>query len=136
MHPDQRTAHLLATAHRRPVARIREGMVARVAGVTACIDVSDGLVADVSHVADASAVGLDLVVGAPVVAEGATRYEAVGGGEDYELVVATSDPDALVAAFEEAGLRLPLAIGRCTDAGAGRWLDGGPLPVAGWRHRF
>ena len=134
--PDHGSPHPLATAHRRPVARIREGMVARAAGVTACIDVSDGLLADVNHVADASAVGLDLVVGAPVVAEGATRHEAVGGGEDYELVVATSDPHGLAAAFEEAGLRLPLAIGRCTDAGAGRWLDGGPLPAGGWRHRF
>ena len=53
----------LASAHRRPVARIREGVVARAAGATACIDVSDGLLADVTHLADASGVGLDLVVG-------------------------------------------------------------------------
>jgi thiamine-monophosphate kinase len=133
---DTGTLHPLAVAHRRPMARIREGMVARAAGATACIDVSDGLVADVNHVADASVVGLDLVVGAPVVAEGATRYEALVGGEDYELVIATADPDTLVAAFEGAGLRPPLAIGRCTDVGSGRLLDGGALPAGGWRHRF
>ncbi len=133
---DTGTPYLLATAHRRPMARIREGMVARAAGATACIDVSDGLMADVTHLADASGVGLHLVVGAPVVAEGATRHEALDGGEDYELIVATPDPDALKVAFDEAGLRMPLAIGRCTDAGAGRLLDEEPLPAGGWRHRF
>jgi thiamine-monophosphate kinase len=131
-----RTPRPLAAAHRRPVARIREGVVARATGSTACIDVSDGLVADVIHLADASGVGVDLALGVPLVAEGATRSEALGGGEDYELVIATADPDALATAFEEAGLRPPLAIGRCTDAGAGRSLDGGPLPAGGWRHRF
>jgi thiamine-monophosphate kinase len=126
----------LASSHRRPIARIREGVVARAAGATACIDVSDGLVADVTHVADASGVGVDLEVGAIVVAGGATRDEALGGGEDYELVVATSDPDGLFTAFEQAGLRRPLAIGSCVEASEGRSLDGGPLPTGGWRHRF
>ena len=130
------TRHSLETAHRRPLARIREGVVARAAGATACIDVSDGVVADVTHLALASAVGLELVVGGTLVAEGATRQEALSGGEDYELIVATADPDALAAAFEAAGLRSPLAIGRCTEAGAGLLLDGEALPVDGWRHRF
>jgi thiamine monophosphate kinase len=71
-----------------------------------------------------------------MVAEGATRDEALGGGEDYELVVATPDPDGLRAAFSRAGLRAPLAIGRCTERSAGRVLDGEPLPPGGWRHRF
>ncbi|HEY4928395.1 MAG TPA: thiamine-phosphate kinase [Acidimicrobiales bacterium] len=126
----------LASAHRRPVARISEGVVARAAGAAACIDVSDGLVADISHLADASGVGLDLEVGDVVVADGATRDEALGGGEDYELVVATSDPDGLFTAFERAGLRRPLAIGSCVDVSEGRSLDGGPLPSGGWRHQF
>ena len=54
----------------------------------AMIDVSDGLLADLGHVADASGVGfrLDRVPVSP----GATIEEALGGGEDYELVVATS----------------------------------------------
>ena len=133
---ERRNPHPLATAHRRPVARIHEGVVARAAGVTACIDVSDGLVADVTHLADDSGVGLDLVVGGSIVAEGATRPEALGGGEDYELIIATSDPDALMAAFEVAGLRSPLAIGRCTTAGARLLLDGEALPPGGWRHQF
>ena len=120
-----------ASAHRRPVARIREGVAARSAGAAACIDVSDGLVADVSHLAEASQVGLDLVVGAGLVAAGATRDEALGGGEDYELVIATPDPEALFAAFARAGLRVPLAIGTCVERSGGQRLDGGDLPSGG-----
>jgi thiamine-monophosphate kinase len=126
----------LAAAHRRPVARLREGRVARAAGATACVDVSDGLAADATHLAVASGVGLDLVVGPEAVAPGATRAEALGGGEDYELLLATGDPDGLVAAFRRAGLGPPLPVGVCTAPSDGLVLDGGPLPPAGWRHRF
>ncbi len=126
----------LAAAHRRPVARLREGWVARLAGATAAIDVSDGLTADVAHLATASAVGLDLVVGEGVMAVGATRDEALSGGEDYELVLATPDPDRLREAFSAQALRAPLDLGRCTDR-PGVWLlDGEPLTDSGWRHRF
>ena len=126
----------LATAHRRPVARLREGWVAREAGATAAIDVSDGLAADVGHLAEASGVGVELEVGPDLVAEGATRDEALSGGEDYELVLATPDPDRLRSAFRAEGLRAPLDVGWCTDRPGHRMLDGAPLPAAGWRHRF
>jgi thiamine-monophosphate kinase len=121
-------------AHRRPVARIEEGEVARLAGVTATVDVSDGLVAEVRLLAGASGVGVELD-GVPAAAA-ATRAEALGGGEEYELVVATPDPDGLVRAFAAAGLRAPLRLGRCTDDTGRLTLDGAPLPAAGWRHRF
>ena len=124
------------SAHRRPVARIQEGVTARAAGASACIDVSDGLTADIGHLADQSGVGLDLVVDDAAVADGATRDEALHGGEDYELVIATPDPDGLRAAFARAGLRAPLAIGRCAEEATGRSLDGEPLATGGWRHRF
>ncbi len=69
-------------------------------------------------------------------ASGATEEEALGGGEDYELLVAASDPGRLVAAFSAAGLAEPLAIGRCTDE-PDRWLlRDGPLGSSGWSHRF
>jgi thiamine-monophosphate kinase len=124
----------LARAHRRPVARLAEGHAARLAGATAAIDISDGLAADVRHLADASRVGiaLDLVPVAP----GASDDEALGGGEDYELVVATGDPDGLVRAFEAGGLRKPIAIGVCTTDPEERMLAGSDLPDIGWRHVF
>jgi thiamine-monophosphate kinase len=126
----------LAAAHRRPVARLEEGAVARRAGVRAAIDVSDGLAADVVHLARSSGVGLELRLPAEAVAAGAEPTEAVSGGEDYELVLATPDPDRLRGEFHIAGLRAPIDIGVCTDH-VGEWLlDGQPLPVTGWRHRF
>ena len=64
-------------AHRRPRARLVEGETARRAGATAMIDVSDGLLADLGHVADASGVGfaLDRVPVFP----GATIEDALRG---------------------------------------------------------
>ncbi|HEX4245218.1 MAG TPA: thiamine-phosphate kinase, partial [Acidimicrobiales bacterium] len=116
---------ILAQAHRRPVARLAEGELARLAGATAAIDVSDGLAADVRHLADASGVGIAL--DHVPVAMGATDDEAVGGGEDYELIVATGDPDGLITAFESGGLRVPIAVGRCTVDPEERTLRGSDL---------
>jgi len=98
--------------------------------------VSDGLSADVVHLARASGVGLDLGLGPDAVADGADRAEALSGGEDYELVLATPDPDRLRAAFRSSGLRDPIEIGTCTGR-EGEWLlEGRPLGPGGWRHRF
>jgi thiamine-monophosphate kinase len=124
----------LVRAHRRPVARLDEGEAARLAGAGAAIDVSDGLATDARHLARASGVGLALA-GLPV-ADGATGDEALQGGEDYELVIATGDPDRLIRAFERAGLRAPLPIGSCAADPAVLTLDGRPLPAGGWEHRF
>jgi thiamine-monophosphate kinase len=118
----------------RPRARIAEGEVARRAGATAAIDVSDGLAADVGHVGGASGVGIAL--DEVPVEPGATLEDALYGGEDYELVLATSDPSNLVAAFEAAGLAAPLPIGRCTERSGERTLGGEPLEPGGWRHSF
>jgi thiamine-monophosphate kinase len=119
-------------AHRRPWARLAEGETARGAGATAMIDVSDGLLADLGHVADASGVGYRLEE-VPV-APGATIDEALGGGEDYELVVATPDPVGLRSAFVDAGLRAPVVIGSCTADPAERTLAGTATTALGWEH--
>lgn len=124
----------LADRYRRPRARLAEGATARRAGASAMIDVSDGFAADVVHLAEASDVGLRLEE--PPTADGATPAEALGGGDDYELILATADPDGLVAAFAAAGLGPPLAVGWCVEAAAGRWIGDRPLEPVGWRHRF
>ena len=100
----------------RPRARVDYGERARIAGATAMIDISDGLVADLNHVAEASGVGyiLDDVPIAP----GATREQALNGGEDFELL------------FTGADLDLGVRIGVCTDDPSQR------MESAGWEHDF
>jgi thiamine-monophosphate kinase len=126
----------LAQAYRRPVARIREGGLARLGGAHAMIDVSDGLALDLHRMADASGVGfrLDEVPVAP----GATEDEALGGGEDYELLIAMSegDADALIDTFERDGLRLPARVGTVTSDIARRLLGDSALERMGWQHRL
>jgi thiamine-monophosphate kinase len=129
----------LALAHRRPRARLDEGTAARVAGASAMIDVSDGLAADLRHLADGSGVGV--IVDRVPVAIGVTRVSdepealALGGGEDYELLFTAADPERVEATFGERGLGTPLRIGRCTADATERRLRDGELPVLGWEHR-
>ena len=123
----------LVAAHRRPEARLAEGREARRAGASAAMDISDGLGVDLDRLARASGVGVRLW-DVPV-RPGATLEEALGGGEDYELVLASPDPDRLVAAFAAAGLRPPLVVGECTADPGERTLAGRPLARSGWEHR-
>ncbi len=129
----------LALAHRRPRARLDEGTAARVAGATAMIDVSDGLAADLRHLADASGVGV--VLDRVPVSIGVNRVcddpeaMALGGGEDYELLFTAPDPDLIESTFAARGLGTPVRIGRCTDDPAERRLRDAALPVVGWVHR-
>ena len=124
----------LIEAHRRPRARLAEGEAARLAGVSAMIDVSDGLAADLGHLVEDSGVGyqLDRVPVAP----GATVEEALGGGEDYELVFAAADAEKVTAAFARAGLAPPLAIGMCTADRTQREWAGVTVATTGWEHRW
>ena len=125
----------LAEAHRRPVARLREGELAREGGAHAMIDVSDGLALDLHRLADASGMGfrLDTVP----VADGATEDEALGGGEDYELLIAIGpdDADALGDRCVAEGLRRPIESGTVVEDASVRTLNGRPLERMGWQHR-
>jgi thiamine-monophosphate kinase len=88
---------LLVECQVRPQPQLAAAPVLARAGVTAMIDVSDGLAADLDHVATASGVGIRLEAGEiPIVpgvgevaaALGADPLEfAVSGGEDYVLAL-------------------------------------------------
>jgi thiamine-monophosphate kinase len=119
-------------AHRRPPPRIEEGWTARLAGARALMDVSDGLALDLHRLADASGVGFELR--AVPVFPGASEEQALGGGEDYELIMATPDPEGLLEAFAAASLAPPIPIGEVThDPGHRRWR-GAPLGRLGFTH--
>ena len=81
----------------RPQPRVMEGPLIAASGASAMIDVSDGFLADLAHLLDASGVGCEVDLGAlPVdpdvasVAETSVGFDplaaALAGGEDFELL--------------------------------------------------
>lgn len=119
--------------------------------VSAMIDISDGLVADLGHIADRSGVGFELradrLPAAPGLAQAAAALERdplscmLGGGEEYELLFAVAADRC--AAFEADLLpaldRPAVRIGTIVEAGEGRHIidaEGGTVepPVAGFDH--
>ena len=142
----------LVAAHRRPAPPYEAGPEAALLGATAMIDVSDGLLADLGHVADASGAAINvessrLALGDPL-AEAAARVSAAGpsssrtgaaqssasvaldwaltGGEDHSLVAAFPPSAALPPRWRVIGT---------VQAGRGVTVDGiayeGPT---GWEH--
>jgi thiamine-monophosphate kinase len=125
----------LRQRHLVPQPPYRQGRVAADAGAQAMIDVSDGLVGDLRHVAEASGVAVDLSTEALGVDRellaGAADTVGVdpwswvlGGGEDHALVAAFAGP-------VPAGWRV---IGRILDGPADVLVDGAPWRgYAGWQ---
>ena len=79
------------------------------------MDVSDGLAIDLSRLCEASGTGARLEIARLPIHPAATRAEAIGGGEDYELLATLPDAHAV----EEAGSELREAFGvSLSDIGA------------------
>jgi thiamine-monophosphate kinase len=98
------------------------------------MDLSDGLALDLHRLAAASQVGF--VLDEVPVAHGATEEEAISGGEDYELLMATNDAARLRMMFIDRGLRPPISIGRVVEDRAVRTLGGDELAPRGYQHRL
>ena len=100
-----------------PVARLAEARLLTDAGATAGIDISDGLAADLAHLARASGLSAEIEVARVPCVSGVAPAEALASGEEYELIVtmpAAAKPDS--AAFQ-ARFGIPLtAIGVMGDA--------------------
>jgi thiamine-monophosphate kinase len=114
-HNDIRQFEMLRRRHLVPEPPYGQGRAAADAGATAMTDVSDGLIADLGHIATASGVGIDLsrralssdsdAVADAAAAAGADAWEWVlGGGEDHALVA--TFPAALPAGWRAIGLVL------------------------------
>ena len=108
--------------YRRPVPRIEFGLSIR-AIATSCIDITDGLSLDLHRLCEASGVGAE--VDCVPVRKGATLEQALGAGEDYELL--WTMPDG--AAAPKGSIR----IGRITRDD-GIFLQGQPLEARGYDH--
>ena len=115
----------LSRRYFRPQARIPQG--AQLLGhAHSAIDLSDGLLQDLSHIGERSGVGFELESGAIPVAEGATLDQALSGGDDYEL--------CFTLAGSAPALGMPVhRIGRVVAA-PGLRLNGVVRNPAGYQH--
>jgi len=127
--------------HLRPFARVGEGGVLARHGATAMIDISDGLALDLSRLLRASGVAARLELGSVPVDSLATLEDALGGGEDYELLATLPGPDAVEAAAVELSgtFGVPLSeIGVVVEGDAVVAIDSDgserPLEPTGWDH--
>jgi thiamine-monophosphate kinase len=102
-HNDIHEFHELRQRHLAPEPPYGQGRVAADAGATAMTDVSDGLLGDLGHIAQASGVGVDLstealradhdAVSGAAAAAGVDPWACVlGGGEDHALAATFPGP--------------------------------------------
>lgn len=130
----------------RPTPRVAQGLVLR-GRVRSCIDVSDGLLADLGHICVASGVGGEIDVDALptsiALSSGFDRDERrvlqLSGGDDYELCFTASEEVAteLLGDLARSGCAAT-RIGRITDGSGVRVVDAAGNAVGvvrrGWEH--
>jgi thiamine-monophosphate kinase len=128
----------------RPTPRVRTGLALR-GHASACIDVSDGLLADLGHLCAASGVGAEIAPDAlplssalrGVFGSAAARELALSGGDDYELcftvpIHAVGAMQAALAGVDGRATR----IGTIVEGQGVRALGDKPLATTrgGWDH--
>jgi thiamine-monophosphate kinase len=112
-------------AHKVPHPPYAAGPQAAGAGATSMTDISDGLLADLGHVAEASGVAIDLDSSAFAIPEAVATVGEALGRKALDFVLTGGDSYALVATFSSE-TNLPsgwTAVGRVLD-GAGVTVDG------------
>lgn len=145
---DSRDAEYLKNMHFRPRPRVRTGKALADNGLECGIDVSDGLMADLAHICDASGVGADVETHkVPAPDELKREYPedwldlALSGGEDYELIIV--GPGEAFQRLDETVASELHVIGRIMERPTetqrpviAKAADGTPVSVAtyGWDH--
>jgi thiamine-monophosphate kinase len=131
-----RSPKVLVEAYRRPAVPYWAGPAGAALGATAMIDVSDGLLADVAHIAEASNVGVDIRSDAFEITQPMRDASTALGVDPYTWILSGGDDHPILATFPP-GTDLPdqwLVVGRVLD-GAGVTVDGRMhLGPAGWDH--
>jgi thiamine-monophosphate kinase len=135
-----RSPRAVVEAQRVPQVPYGQGATAARAGATAMIDVSDGLLADLGHVARASGVGIELSTAALEVGEPLQAVSAATGTDPHRLVLTGGEDHALAASFSSAD-RVPpgwRVLGTVTEPGPDGpavLVDGAPYEgAAGYDH--
>jgi thiamine-monophosphate kinase len=131
-----RSPKLLVEAYRRPEVPYAAGPAAGRLGATAMIDVSDGLLADLGHIAAASGVGIDLRKEAFTVPAQMRDAAAALGVDPYTWILTGGEDHALAATFPpDTALPESWTVVGEVAAGTGVTVDGrryaGPH---GWDH--
>lgn len=135
-----RSPRAVVDAQRVPQVPYGQGAVAARAGASAMIDVSDGLLADLGHVAAASGVGIDVHRDALEIPEVLQSVAAATGTDPYALVLTGGEDHALAATFGSAAAVPPgwRVLGTVTQApadGPAVVVDGAPYEgPAGFDH--
>ncbi|GGO87674.1 thiamine-monophosphate kinase [Nocardioides phosphati] len=135
-----RSPRVLVEAYRRAEPPYAAGPVAADAGATAMIDVSDGLVADARHVADASGVVLDIRTDAFEIPEPLHAVGSALNADPMQFILGGGDDHPLLASFPSAaevpeGWTVIGSVREVDDDGPRVLVDGAPYAgPAGWTH--
>ncbi|UYM05698.1 thiamine-phosphate kinase [Solicola gregarius] len=132
-----RSPRVVVEAHRRPEPPYDAGPQAATAGATSMIDVSDGLIADLGHVAESSGVAIDIASEAFEVAEPLVSVGAAIGVDPRSFMLTGGDDHPLAATFP-ADAELPegwTAIGEVRE-GSGVTVDGEEYEAAAGHEHF
>ncbi|NEA35258.1 thiamine-phosphate kinase [Streptomyces sp. SID13031] len=97
-----RSPRSVVEAHRRPAPPYAEGIRAAQAGASSMCDVSDGLIADLTHIAVASEVLIDIRSAALTIAEPLQAVASATGADALAFVLTGGEDHALVGTFEPA----------------------------------
>lgn len=121
-----RSPRVLVEAYKVPDLVYSAGAEARQAGATSMIDVSDGLLADLGHIATASGVRIDVRREAFTVTEPIQAVSAATGADPWEFILTGGEDHAIAATFPSAGAVPPewLAVGTVSDGEPGVLVDG------------